>query len=74
MGNLMAYSGIVTKIRAMERQRLRENQFQEMAALESVPEAVAYLRKNPAYERIFEGLSQEELHRGRIEQLLHMAL
>ena len=74
MGNLMAYSGIVTKIRAMERWRLKESQFQELSALESVPDAVAYLRQNPAYESIFAGLGQEELHRGRIEQQLYTAL
>ena len=31
MGNLMAYSAIVTKIKAMERWRLTDQQFEEMA-------------------------------------------
>ena len=44
MGSLIAYSGITTKVKAMERWRLTDSQFAEMAALESVPEAVEYLR------------------------------
>ena len=74
MGNLMAYSAIVTKIEAMERWRLTDRQFEEMAALESVPEAVAYLKENPSYESLFSSFSQEELHRGKIEQQLNQAL
>ncbi len=74
MGNLMAYSAVVTKIRAMEKWRLREEQFEELAASGSVTEAVAYLKQNPAYESIFSGFDQDDLHRGKIEQQLKMAL
>ena len=38
MGNLLAYSGIATKIRAMEAKLLRPEQFVEIANLGSVPE------------------------------------
>ena len=43
MGSLIHYSGISTKIRAMERWRIKPEQFEQMAALESVPEAVRFL-------------------------------
>lgn len=36
MGSLIHYSGISTKIRAMERWRIKPEQFEQMAALESV--------------------------------------
>ena len=49
MGNLLAYSGIVTKIRAMKSKLLTPEQFEAIAALNSVPEVVDYLRKNTAY-------------------------
>ena len=39
MGNLLAYSGIVTKIREW-RQSSLETQFDEIKAMKSVPEAV----------------------------------
>ena len=45
MGNLLAYSGIVTKIRAMESKLLKPEQFTEIANLGNVPEIVDYLKK-----------------------------
>lgn len=45
MGSLIAYSGITTKVKAMERWRISDSQFEEMGLLESVPEAVDYLRR-----------------------------
>lgn len=73
MGSLIQYSGISTKIRAMERWRIKPEQFEKMAALESVPEAVRFLRSLPPYDKIFSGVEDKELHRGRIEQLLNLA-
>ena len=45
MGNLLAYSGIVTKVRAMEGKLLKPKQFEIIAGLGSVPEIVEYLKK-----------------------------
>ena len=49
MGSLIAYSGITTKVKAMERWRISDSQFEEMGLLESVPEAVDYLRRFRGY-------------------------
>ena len=49
MGSLISYSGISTKVKAMERFRIRPEQFEAMADLGSVPEAVQFLRSNPSY-------------------------
>ena len=49
MGNLLAYSGIVTKLRAMEAKLLKPEDFEEIASLQSVPDAVNYLRENSSY-------------------------
>lgn len=73
MGSLIHYSGISTKIRAMERWRIKPEQFEQMAALESVSEAVRFLRSLPPYEKIFADVEDKDLHRGRIEQLLNLA-
>ncbi len=40
MGNLLAYSGIVTKLKAMEARLLTTENFEEIASLQSVPDAV----------------------------------
>lgn len=70
MGGLLSYSGITTKVRAMESTSVTDSQFREMAGLESVSSAVEYLRKLPAYEELFQNMEGVELHRGAIEQRL----
>ena len=70
MGSLLSYSGLTTKIRAMQSRLLTDDQYRELAELKSVPQAVAYLKQQPAYEAILDSLSEEALHRGKIEQLL----
>lgn len=70
MGDLLSYSGITTKVRAMESQLITDSQFREMAALETVTDAVEYLRRLPAYQGLFANLEGVELHRGAIEQRL----
>ena len=69
MGHLLEYSGIVTKTRAMESRLLSPGQFQELASLHTIPEAVEYLKKNTAYAETLESLEPTQLHRGNIEKL-----
>lgn len=73
MGSLITYSGITTKVKAMERWRIKDEQFEEMAGLESVPEAVEYLRRFLPYREIFRDLEDKDLHRGSIEQRLNLS-
>ena len=49
MGNVMSYSGIVAKIRAMQAKLLTDKDFENIANLRSVPEAIDYLKEKPAY-------------------------
>ena len=49
MGNLLEYSGIITKLRAMEARLLTDEQFEEIAALTSVTELVSYLNAHSSY-------------------------
>ena len=62
MGNLLAYSGIVTKIRGMEAKLLTETQFDEIKAMKSVPEAVTYLIQNTVYREILDMMDVEINH------------
>ena len=41
MGNLLAYSGIVTKVRAMQAKLLTDEDFQNIAAFHTVTEVAA---------------------------------
>ena len=74
MGNLLEYSGITTKIRAMEAKLLKPEQFVEIANLGNVPEIADYLRKNTAYADVLEALTEEQIHRGNIEKVLIQSL
>ena len=60
MGNLLAYSGIATKIRAMESKLLKPEQFEEIANMTSVPEIVDYLRRNTAYAEALSPLEDDQ--------------
>ena len=70
MGSLLSYSGLTTKVRAMESHFISDAQFHEMSSLETVADAVEFLKKQPAYAAIFSGLEDQELHRGKIEERL----
>lgn len=70
MSNLARYSAIVTKIRAMESRLLRDEDYRSLAAMDSVPQAVAYLKKTPAYGTVLKDRDDAELHRGDIERLM----
>ncbi|MDO5416850.1 MAG: V-type ATPase subunit [Lachnospiraceae bacterium] len=70
MGNLFAYSGLTTKVKAMRSHLITDSQYQEMAALDSVTASVDYLKKLPSYSHIFAGTEAGELHRAAIEELL----
>ena len=72
--SLLTYSGMTTKVRAMESRLFTEQQFCEMAALEDVHSAADYLKQQPAYADFFAGLDDSMLHRGNIERLLTFSL
>lgn len=71
---LFYYSGIAAKLHAKHGKLLTESQFRELAFLDTVHAAVEYLKSFPAYQAIFAGVGEEELHRGHIEQLLQISL
>lgn len=67
MAGLLDYSGIVTKIRAKEKNFITDAQFREITSLPSVEAIVVWLKKDPAYEDALAHLDENNLHRGQIE-------
>mgnify|MGYP000352796356 CR=1 FL=1 len=49
MGNLLSYSGISAKIRAMQSKLTTEEQFQEILQLSSVPHVITILKHNSKF-------------------------
>lgn len=74
MFNLLSYSGITTKIRAMEGNLLTEEDYKEFVTLRSVSEAAAFLKNKPAYKEFFADVDETRLHRGPIERLIILSL
>ena len=74
MGNLLTYGGLTTKIKAMKSRLIQDEQFREMAGVDSVTSAVDFLKGLPSYSHILKGAESGELHRGQIEQLLLQAM
>lgn len=70
MGNLREYSGITTKIRAMKAKLLTEEDFERIANLKSVPEAIEYLKEKPSYEKYINQIDVSLWHRGNVERIL----
>ena len=70
MNDLLTYSGITTKVRAMEANFISKNDYERIAGLESVAEFIAFLKNHPGYSGIFKGLDEYEMHRGQAEGLL----
>lgn len=74
MGNLLAYSGTTTKIRAIRSRLLTMDNYRELASMRSVPEALAYLKKQPGYQSLFADVDEGALHRNEIEKMLTNAV
>lgn len=74
MGNVMSYSGIVTKVRAMQAKLLTKKDFENIAGLASVPEAIEYLKGTPAYARCLEQMDVSLYHRGNVEKVMYQSL
>lgn len=74
MGNLLSYSGISTKIRAMQSKLTSEEQILEILELSSVPQVAAYLKKTPEYSKLWASLDETTSHRGLLEKSLKTSI
>ena len=72
-GNLLAYSALTTKIKAMHSKLLTNEQYEELAHFTTVADAFAYLQKLPYYEELFADIDPSTIHRGQIEWLLNFS-
>ena len=74
MGSVLSYSGLSTKIRAMQSRLVTDEQLEEIVQLPNVPQVTAYLKRTPEYQNIWSGLDENDLHRGQIEKLLKKSI
>ena len=67
MNSLLEYSGVVTKIRAMQKNLLTDDDFREIVAMPDVAAVESYLKKNPAYAEAFGNINESDIHREALE-------
>ncbi len=73
MSSLLAYSGLATKVRAMESNLLTTDEFEEIANLHSVSEVVSFLSHHPGYSDLFTSVDTTMIHRGNLEKILTLS-
>lgn len=74
MGNVMTYSGITVKIRAMQAKLLKDGDYEQIASMRSVPEVTEFLKEKPAYEKYLVEMDSTLYHRGNVEKILYQSL
>ncbi|MDF2538136.1 MAG: H+transporting two-sector ATPase subunit [Herbinix sp.] len=74
MSNLLTYSGINTKVRAMESNLISIDDFYKISILDKVSDLILFLKNHPGYKEIFSRYDEHELHRSDAEQLFVNAL
>ena len=70
----MAYSGITTKARAMSAKLLAAEDYDTIAGLGTVTEAIEYLKDKTAYAPYVNRMDISLYHRGNVEKILYQSL
>lgn len=70
VGKLLQYSGLITKIRAMEGRLLTQEEYERILGFQTVDETIAYLKEEKTYGKIYSG-HDEIKHRGQVEALIY---
>ena len=72
-GELLQYSGLVTKARAMHGRLLKREDFERIADFQTVAETIGFLREQESYGKIYGG-HEEIQHRGQVEELIYHSI
>ncbi len=67
MNNLLYYSGIITKVKAMEARIITNKDYETIANLDSTADFITFLKNHPGYRDIFNGMDEHDAHRAQIE-------
>lgn len=68
--SLLAYSGIVTKTKAISSRLITLEDYNKISQLESTVDFVTFLKSQPGYANFFANVDEHTLHRGQIEHIL----
>lgn len=74
INNLLAYSGIVTKTKAMGKWLITPEDYEKISNLPTVADFIIFLKNQPGYKDLFANCDEHALHRNQIEHILTNAL
>lgn len=69
-----ASNAIFSKARAMYGKRLKENDYAKLLSCNTVPEILTCLKSNAKYSHLLSKLSESNIHRGELEEVLRRQL
>lgn len=72
-GELLQYSGLATKTKAMHSRLLKREDFERITEFQTVQETIGFLREQESYGKIYGG-HEEIRHRGQVEALIHNSI
>lgn len=70
LSKLLSYSGITTKIKAMESNLITTKEYSLIANLHSISDFISFLKKHPGYSHMLANLDEHSLHRGQVERII----
>lgn len=70
MDNITRYAAANTKIKVLEGRLLKNEDYLNLLSKKSVPEIAAYLKNKTHYQDVLDGINENEIHRGRLENLI----
>ncbi len=70
MDNVTRFAAVNAKIKAMEGQFLKDEDYASLLKLESVTEVARYLKEKSAYSEVLASVAAENVHRGMLENLI----
>lgn len=65
----ISYSGINTKVKAMSHKLISKEDLHKISSFESVIDLIAFLKKHPGYQKLFEKYDEHQIHRGEAERI-----
>lgn len=72
--DVIAYSGIVTKISSMRAKLLKKEDYYALASMGTVMDIIAYLKEKKSYGELLRQMDDSLYHRGNIEKILIQSL
>ena len=72
--SLLTYSGLTTKVKAMNSRLITNKEFRELASFTNVHDIAQYLKNHPTYQSQFAELDETLLHRGEMEHILRFSV